>query len=478
MESRSLDIQQDNQTHTTGSIIVEFTINTASLLMSATAGNQEIVQLLINSTINLNTQDKNGDTALILAVKHEHKEIVSLLIKANVNINIQNNKGKTALSYAATNNQEDFVTQLISAKANINIAKENKSTALISAARRGYHSIVKRLIAAGAELNHQDMCKDTALTVSIRKCTKCAIDLLKAGASVEYENIDKETAFDIACRYRHLHVLKLLLEHHTQIRAPLFFYDFLFSSNARDQDVNYCLRTLIQQQDNLLTLNGGETEIFSLPLVRHCHAKAQLVKLDIIHQETADDLNQLFYAHTPLPKELIALTYQYHQPLEYLPFFNLNSINTPFLRTRYAIHIHNLRKEIVQLSTQATHQYWNYPEKRYYFFKPKKEFEQVKFLQCEILKLSEDNNLRALITIMITFFGHDNIRLDDKSLDIIFLRLFNASALMLEFLHLQPQKLETKEQRKCAAQIIVQALKEQLPSIYHSKPDDPIIMQP
>lgn len=146
---------------------------------AATKGNLKVVQDLLG-TVNINAQDGDGNTALILAALNNHENIVSCLIQTSginvnlrtkefgmtalmcalprektvelllqsptINVNIQDSNGNTALMYAIQNwTEEDSINciKLLLTVPNINIYAKNKmgKNAKEFALERGYHQI-------------------------------------------------------------------------------------------------------------------------------------------------------------------------------------------------------------------------------------------------------------------------------------------------------------------------------------------------
>ncbi len=62
--------------------------------------------------LNLNTQDNDGNTALIDAVKNDHKAIVQELITAGADAPVKNNAGNTARMIATQSGFTD-ITELL-----------------------------------------------------------------------------------------------------------------------------------------------------------------------------------------------------------------------------------------------------------------------------------------------------------------------------------------------------------------------------
>lgn len=122
-----------------------------ALIAAAKKGHKEIVKMLLDADANANRRDSNGDTALILAAgfgtqgevsyfghkqigEHtieRYTEIVSLILnKANIDLNIQNKYGETALMLAAEHDHIDAVKKLLEHGANRFLKNNRKQTAI------------------------------------------------------------------------------------------------------------------------------------------------------------------------------------------------------------------------------------------------------------------------------------------------------------------------------------------------------------
>ena len=75
--------------------------------------------------IDINIQDEDGNTFLILSIKHSLNKLSKILLEKGINVNVQNNDGNTALHYALSGKNfymadilrkyganEDFVNKL------------------------------------------------------------------------------------------------------------------------------------------------------------------------------------------------------------------------------------------------------------------------------------------------------------------------------------------------------------------------------
>ena len=71
------------------------------LLQTKESKRDAILELIRSNKGNLNAQDENGDTELILAARNGELEIVQALIHAGADVNLPNHRGDTALIQAA-----------------------------------------------------------------------------------------------------------------------------------------------------------------------------------------------------------------------------------------------------------------------------------------------------------------------------------------------------------------------------------------
>ncbi|XP_041346697.1 ankyrin repeat, SAM and basic leucine zipper domain-containing protein 1-like [Gigantopelta aegis] len=76
---------------------------------AAKTGNTEVVKLLLKENVDVNVQDEEGVTALMIASENGHTQVVDLLLKANVDVNVQDEEGVTALMIASENGHTQVV---------------------------------------------------------------------------------------------------------------------------------------------------------------------------------------------------------------------------------------------------------------------------------------------------------------------------------------------------------------------------------
>jgi hypothetical protein len=134
-------------------------ISELSLIESARHDSKEGVKaLLVPDGIDVNQQDRYGETALMRAAMGGHTEAVQALLEAGANVNQQDRYGRTALMRAAVRGHTGAVQALLEADGiDVNQQDEDRRTALMWAARGGHTAAVQALLEAdGIDINQQD----------------------------------------------------------------------------------------------------------------------------------------------------------------------------------------------------------------------------------------------------------------------------------------------------------------------------------
>uniref|UniRef100_A0A0G4FF66 Uncharacterized protein n=1 Tax=Chromera velia CCMP2878 TaxID=1169474 RepID=A0A0G4FF66_9ALVE len=88
---------------------------------SLDGGHTDIVRLLVDAKANVDMEDQDGMTAVMVASVNGHTDIVRLLVDAKANVDMLNKHGNTALLVASDEGHADIVRLLVDAKANVDM---------------------------------------------------------------------------------------------------------------------------------------------------------------------------------------------------------------------------------------------------------------------------------------------------------------------------------------------------------------------
>ncbi|CAI8027551.1 Putative ankyrin repeat protein MM_0045 [Geodia barretti] len=159
------------------------------VLMRAIAGERtEAVSPLLQTVMNIDRQNENGESALIMAVIKNNTKVVSLLVKAGASLDIQDKYGYSALMWAKN---EEIVSLLLQAGANTDLQNKWGDSLLMMAAREGKTAIVSNLVKAGAALDLQNERGESVLMMAVSWWWDNPFIfplLLKAGANTDLQN--------------------------------------------------------------------------------------------------------------------------------------------------------------------------------------------------------------------------------------------------------------------------------------------------
>ena len=135
----------------------------SALVLSAKAGLTDIVQILLDSSVNVDAADAWGKTALHRASAAGRTDIVNVLLASGADVDSVDRSGSTPLMTALAKGQNSIVSTLLAHGADVNIKDNSGKTALSVAAGAGQERMVELLLAHGADANSRDNQGNTPL---------------------------------------------------------------------------------------------------------------------------------------------------------------------------------------------------------------------------------------------------------------------------------------------------------------------------
>lgn len=179
-----------------------------ALLQAVADGQVAVVESLIRNQADINVQDKNGYTPLMIATIKENVAIVEMLLLNYADTNIKDSRRNTALMHATQIGVMEIFKLLAYDE---RTSAENKGEALIIASRFDSKEMVKILIESNANLNQKDSQGNTSLMHAASKGHTAIVRLLiDHHADLDIKNNEGLTALTLAQQRRHIEIVKML----------------------------------------------------------------------------------------------------------------------------------------------------------------------------------------------------------------------------------------------------------------------------
>lgn len=156
----------------------------------------ESVNLLLSKNADPNIKDKEGNTALHLAVinsgksRNEYIEVINHIIKYNADVNTLNNKNQSALNISVINNDNEISDILINAKSELNNI-HNGYAPIHTAVKNNNLSLASNLLKNGAYVNIKDKNGYTPLYMAVENGNLeiCRI-LIRSNALIDIDTVN------------------------------------------------------------------------------------------------------------------------------------------------------------------------------------------------------------------------------------------------------------------------------------------------
>lgn len=197
----------------------ETSIMTDALHRATEQQDTEQVKKLIKDGVDINAQDSQGRTPLMIAAYNEDYDTAKVLIKAGADVNIQDNMKNNPYLYASAEGYNDILRIIIGAEADTKITNRYGGTGLIPASEHGYVEVVDMLLTkTDVNVNHVNNLGWTALLEAIilndgdEKQQKTVELLIQHGANVNLTDGEGVTPLEHAKQKGFKEIETLLIE--------------------------------------------------------------------------------------------------------------------------------------------------------------------------------------------------------------------------------------------------------------------------
>ena len=159
-------------------------LGVSALQMAVQGGHRDLVQRLLKwGVVDVNYQDKDGLSPLLMAVARCYEAIVHLLLKEGVDTSLTDKDGLTALMMAVIGGYQALVVLLLEYEADVAARNKAGQTPLMLAVEEGHEAIAFLLLQHGATTDAPDCSGRTPLDVAVSKGYQIIEKLLGFGVS-------------------------------------------------------------------------------------------------------------------------------------------------------------------------------------------------------------------------------------------------------------------------------------------------------
>ena len=189
--------------------------------MNAAKGNLEYLKLFFHKINNINAQNKNGQSALSLAVEGGSSEMVAFLLENKADVKVIDQKGNNLVSYwidsYKPSKKDEFKLKqelLQNAGLDIRTPQKNGNTLYHLAVAKNNLDLVKQISTFGVNINAKNAEGMTALhkMALVAKDDQILKFLVSNGAKKEIETEFNETALELAKENESLRLNKVQLD--------------------------------------------------------------------------------------------------------------------------------------------------------------------------------------------------------------------------------------------------------------------------
>ncbi|KAK4083776.1 uncharacterized protein Triagg1_1438 [Trichoderma aggressivum f. europaeum] len=192
------------------------------LMLAIKSAQTSLTACLIDNGANLEAKDENGDTLLTWAIKNEKSDLIAHLIEKGADLEARDENGDTVLTWTIKQQKSDLGTYLIEKGARLDAKDENGDTLLTWAIKKRKTDLVTQLIEKGADLEATDRSGQTPLILATKSEQKSLmICLISKGANIEAMDLKFQSPLSIAIKSWRRDIIELLIDEDVNINRVM-----------------------------------------------------------------------------------------------------------------------------------------------------------------------------------------------------------------------------------------------------------------
>ncbi len=182
--------------------------------------NEELTSILQKHEVNINVQNNQGFTPLMVATMNGHMDCVMTLLRNNANVNMRNFNRETALMlaiYGENKYRLNIIKMLIVCGASINAVNSRHENIIMLACQRGLLYLIKLFHHYNCSLFIKDINDNTLMHHACINGNPEIVDfLINNNAPIDHINKFSESPLSLAVEYGNLEIIKKLLKNYAQ----------------------------------------------------------------------------------------------------------------------------------------------------------------------------------------------------------------------------------------------------------------------
>ena len=186
--------------------------STSKLFEASRTGDTGKTSKILSKNVNIDKQNKLGQTSLIIASHNGNLEVVKMLVNKGADINIKDNLDNSALMHSLLQNYPSISMFLLDNNANIDSNNDNVSP-LNVAADIGNYEITKKVIEMGADIQNRTISGETPIFNALYSKDRETIDyLLSKDVKIIDRNKEGTTTLMLAVKANRFDLVKKQIE--------------------------------------------------------------------------------------------------------------------------------------------------------------------------------------------------------------------------------------------------------------------------